>query len=135
MFVLVLLYLEVVEAVANVLVNCSSSSGSDLECFANTATNPSSTTSFEASFDKSEIKTDKEVVISFSCFETLILDTSRYFPPRSSPSSSNSFAFTNIVSGIIDQTPGFEICISPDKWLSATSFGKTLVNKCSANIF
>ena len=109
MFVLVLLYLEVVEAVANALVNFSSSSGSDLECFANTATNPSNTTSFEASFDNNEIKTDKEVTISFSCFELLILDTSRYFPPRSNPSSSNSFAFTNIVSGIIDQTPGFEI--------------------------
>ena len=59
MFVLVLLYLEVVEAVANALVNFSSSSGRDFECFVNNVVNPSSTISCEASFDKSEIITDK----------------------------------------------------------------------------
>ena len=54
MLVLILLYLEVVEAVANALVNCCSSSERDFECFVNNVTNPSSTISCEASFDKSE---------------------------------------------------------------------------------
>ena len=62
-FVLILLYLEVVEEVANALVNFSSSSGRDFECFVNNVTNPSNTISCEASFDKSEIITDKELVI------------------------------------------------------------------------
>jgi hypothetical protein len=44
--VLVLLYLEVVDAVAKALVNFRSSSGKDFECFANNGTNPSSTISF-----------------------------------------------------------------------------------------
>ena len=52
MFVLILLYLEVVEAVANALVNFSSSSERDFECLVNNVTNPSSTISCEASFDK-----------------------------------------------------------------------------------
>ena len=52
MFVLVLLYLEVVEEVANAAVNFSSSSGRDFECFVNNVVTPSKTISWEASFDK-----------------------------------------------------------------------------------
>ena len=64
MFVLILLYLEVVEAVVNASVNFSSSSGRDFECFVNNETNPSITISCEASFDKSEMITDRELAIS-----------------------------------------------------------------------
>ena len=114
-FVPTLLYLEVVEAVENALVSFCSSSGRDFECLANNVTNPSSTISCEASFERSEIIVDNELVMSSSCFDAGVLDTSRYFPPRSIPSSINSLTLTNTVSGIIDQSPGLEICKSPDK--------------------
>ena len=71
--------------------------------------------SCEASFERSEIIIDNELVMSSSCFDAGVLDTSRYFPPRSIPSSINSLTLTNSVSGIIDQSPGLEICKSPDK--------------------
>ena len=112
--VLELLYSEVVDAVANALVNLASSSGKDFECFVNNPTNPSSTISCDASFERREIIIDNELVISSSCYDAEILDTSRYFPPRSIPSSINSLTLTNIVSGIMDQTPGFVMCKSPE---------------------
>ena len=104
--VLVLLYFEVVDAVANALVSFCSRSGRDFEYFVNKETNPSSTISFEASFERRAITIDNELVTSSSCFDADILDTSRYFPPRSIPFSIRSLTFTNIVSGIIDQIPG-----------------------------
>ena len=58
---------------------------------------------------------DNELVISSSCFDAGILDTPRYFPPRTIPSSINSLTLTNIVSGIIDQIPGLVTCKSPER--------------------
>jgi len=54
--VLDLLYLEVVDAVANALVNFCSSSGRDFEYFVNNVVRPSSTISCDASLERSEIK-------------------------------------------------------------------------------
>ncbi len=131
--VLSLLYFEAVDAVAKAPVSLCSSSGRAFECFVNNDTSPSSTTSCEASFESREIAMDNEFVISQSCFDAGILDTLRCFPPTSIPSSISSLMFTNIVSGIIDQTPGLDICKSPERCASATSLGKILVRRCSAN--
>ncbi len=123
------------EAVENASVSFCSNSGMFFACFVNNGISPSRTISCEASLESNEMIIDKEDVTSSSVFDDVILDTSRYFPPRITPSSINSFTLTNIVSGIIDHIPGFEICISPERWESATSFGNTFVSKCSANTF
>ena len=53
--------------------------------------------------------------MSSSCFDGGIRETSRYFPPRSIPSSIRSLMLTKTVSGIIDQIPGLVMCKSPDR--------------------
>ena len=81
----------------------------------NNETIPSQTISCEASFDSNDIITESEDVISSIDFDKGILEISRFFPPRTIPSSIRSFTFTKIVSGIIDQIPGFVMCKSPER--------------------
>ena len=116
-------------------VSLCSNSESLFVCFDNSCASPSITTSCEASFESNDIIIESEEVRSSRSFIDGILDTSRYLPPRSIPSSTNSLTLTKMVSGTKDQIPGFVIWRSPDRCESATSLGRVFVSRCSAKTF
>src|SRR5487761_1995724 len=102
-------YLGPVDIFAKQFASFSSTSGKFLEYFCNMVTNPSITTSCDASFMRRHVSIDKEVKRSSSELGDDVLVTPKNFPLKSTPSSISSLMFTNIVSGRSDHSPAFVI--------------------------
>ena len=105
------------------------------ENFPSTVAKSSTTTSCDDSFDNRLKIIGSVFPKSSSVFGAGVLVTPGHLPLSSIPSSINSFRFRNIVSGISDHNPRFDMCNSPERCESAISLGREFVSKYSARVF
>src|SRR5918995_634901 len=92
------------------------------------------TISVEYSLLNSETNIGRAVANSSTLFIDDNLETFKNLPLRSMPLSARWAIFTNTVSGTKPHIPLLDIFISPAKCISAMSFGKVLIIRCSASI-